>query len=1427
MNAAYKMIQLFLLLGVAGKLFAMPTVSRCEIVPAILSPEQKVVVVVEGEGITSGSATLDLTALGGEAEQLVFELAADGSGGMTAMVELADDLDFSLAAEVGLSVVLEDGVGGRFEETKEVPLSLTAMLPEGVSTSVVPRQLGPGSTFTVMAMGANLQSGAVAVDFGSSSVQWPLSFEEGGAMVSGMVPQNLEVPTPTILNILVDLEDVAGNRYRVVEEAGLAQTASEAPPVVSDVTVMPNPIQAGEEFTVTVTGQGASNGVVLADFRPHIRSVLRLPLTSFTGESASATGIAPATLPADLVDVMNLKTILLSPSGDQRAIFDQVVAVSAVPLPLDLAVSILEPQPSSIVVVDDIEVSGLVGEDISEVTINGEPAVITNGRYAATIELREGVNDLSVVGIGSDESVNSESVSITRDTTGPILNIEIPSDGAVLTQPQVTVAGFVNDLVAGTINESDVEIEVNGVRADVRNRSYEVQEFALVPGLNALTVTATDRAGNSNSQSIEVEFRNEALQQNIQIASGNNQEGLIGSVLADPLVVEVVDRDGVAIPGVPLTFEVTRGDGALLAGGTESSQIFLRSDEEGQAEVLYILGSRSGEGNNRVQVTSPGFVGEVVFCVSGIGTGANRITALQPAIQVGEVGRVLPEPFQALVLDSGGNPVDEALVRFRVISGGGTIFGQEEIQLRTNSSGRIAVSLSLGEESGSNVHRIVADLPEGPNEENAIFSASGLVPGASEDTSLVGIVLDSGNLPVPGATAHIEGTDLSVITDEEGQFRIENCPVGAIQLSVDGSTTTRPGVWPELEFDLVTIAGEENSVDRPVYLLELDEDETLVGGDEDVTLTLDGVPGAELTIFANSVTGLNGEEEVAMRWTQVNLERVPMAPPLGSQFMLALTLQPSGVVFDPPARLQIPNMGSPPGQQVEMFSFDHDLGEFVSLGTATVSEDGSVQISDAGFGLIESGWHGCAPPPPPCRPWEGDPPMDTPCRKWEAIPPSDECEYTRYEPNDARIVSLDATVNGMPSDRIFSGETAGFVAIGRGEFHDGIEFEWDPGDGSGTVTGATFSHQYMEEGTFTATVTAMCTGCPTATQTASVTVEVFEDKIVTVQDSNNRIAQGGLLQVVTPTYGETIRAQAEFEGGEVPPGRPVWQAPGGEQTGEEITFRVDADDAGLGPIPIFGTIPLPLLPPERFEVTCDDGTTTRIEAWSNESRSLSLRTDVLENFVRSFERINDFFPMSDPDASGTGFQFLRGNLTFMSQWQECPTNNQAFWTWGVSGGFNPLFSAEYSAPLGGPAVQAFGWLAELLGAQARVEGFINGSFSLQGNFTRNNCGVISGAIPISGGVTIGIRAELGLTSDFMVMIVGSSGITAGGNLSITDQAVNLNQAQVTWNGISATVTVTVVDALFGGFFDVEVNRQWNPVDPINFHEPIDLPLIQF
>jgi hypothetical protein len=47
-----------------------------------------------------------------------------------------------------------------------------------------------------------------------------------------------------------------------------------------------------------------------------------------------------------------------------------------------------------------------------------------------------------------------------------------------------------------------------------------------------------------------------------------------------------------------------------------------------------------------------------------------------------------------------------------------------------------------------------------------------------------------------------------------------------------------------------------------------------------------------------------------------------------------------------------------------MYSFDHDIGSFVAIGTGTVSDDGLVIRTNAGVGVLKAGWH-CGGNPSP------------------------------------------------------------------------------------------------------------------------------------------------------------------------------------------------------------------------------------------------------------------------------------------------------------------------------------------------------------------------------------------------------------------------------------------------------------------------------
>jgi Carboxypeptidase regulatory-like domain/Glucodextranase, domain B len=510
------------------------------------------------------------------------------------------------------------------------------------------------------------------------------------------------------------------------------------------------------------------------------------------------------------------------------------------------------------------------------------------------------------------------------------------------------------------VNATEATVTVNGHPASVANRSFAV-DVPLAAGDNVLTAVAVDRSGNLGQASVTVHLDPPGAPR-IAATSGDHQQAVIGTLLPTPLTAVLLDAAGQPVPGKPVLFAVRGNDGSLDGG---KRQIAVLADANGQASAHFTLGTRVGAFNQIVEAKAVGFRGPVFFHATALAGRPALIVVDSGSQQYGIAGRALPRPLVAVVTDAGYNRLPGVPVRFTVTKGAGLFAdGSQELVAATDSDGRAIVSWILGPEDGitNNVAEArIEALPDGPL---AGFVATGRVAGDPALTTISGIVLDNTDQPVPGATVRILDTVFTAQTDSQGMFKIAGAPVGTVKLIVDGSTTQRPGAWPDLEFVLTTIPGRDNTLGMPIFLLPLNltggllVDETRGG-----TLTLPDVPGFALEIQPGSVTFPGGGKSGVVSVTVVHNDKVPMVPSFGQQPVLIVTIQPAGARFEPPARLTLPNVeGFAPGQVAEMYSFDHDLGHFVSIGPGTVSEDGSVVTSNHGVGIVKAGWHCCGFP---------------------------------------------------------------------------------------------------------------------------------------------------------------------------------------------------------------------------------------------------------------------------------------------------------------------------------------------------------------------------------------------------------------------------------------------------------------------------------
>jgi cytoskeletal protein CcmA (bactofilin family) len=676
-------------------------------------------------------------------------------------------------------------------------------------------------------------------------------------------------------------------------------------------------------------------------------------------------------------------------------------------------VAITAPADLAFVAATTVEVSGVVSAGVTAVAVNGVPAALAGTSFLAQgVPLIEGGNTVTATATDGNGHVATATIHVVRDLTPPRVAIYRPEDGSVVRSGAVSVSGLVNDIVPGTVNASEATVTVNGTSAEVANRSFSLEDVALVPGENTLVATAVDESGNVGEARVTVVFE-PGVGARVRAVSGDRQTGVIATTLPQPLVVEVLDAAGLPVPGTPVIFKVRENDGNL--GGGER-QIVVTAGADGRAQASFTLGTRAGVANQVVEASAVGFAGPAVFTASALPGEPALVVVDSGGLQVGVAGQQVPRPLIAAVVDAGNNRLPDVPVAFRVVEGSGHFAGGlQETVVPTDSDGRAIVSFNLDAAEGVSNNQVEARVQGLADSPSAIFVASGRAAGDPAGTSISGVVLDNTNVPIAGATLRVKHTALTSVTDEEGQFRIEGAPVGAVKLIVDGSTVQRPGTWPDLEFDLVTIAGRDNTVNMPIFLLPLDLDSALfVDETRSGTLTLPEVPGFALEIGPGSVTFPGGGRSGLVSVTVVHNDKVPMTPNFGQQPRLIVTIQPAGARFDPPARLILPNVESlAPGRVTEMYSFDHDLGHFVSIGPATVSDDGTLIVANPGVGIVKAGWH-CGGDPatgvclhqcPECRTC-----VDPPCR----CDPDDSQTPTSITDDDGDC-KKPACRNGLPA----------------------------------------------------------------------------------------------------------------------------------------------------------------------------------------------------------------------------------------------------------------------------------------------------------------------------------------------------------------------------------------------------------------------------
>lgn len=194
----------------------------------------------------------------------------------------------------------------------------------------------------------------------------------------------------------------------------------------------------------------------------------------------------------------------------------------------------------------------------------------------------------------------------------------------------------------------------------------------------------------------------------IEIVSGDNQTGEVGTALPFPLVVRVIDTLGNAVAALRVSFQ---------GEGTPDSAI---TDSRGEASLQWTLSGRAGIHNLYASTYGPGRIGYLSATLKATAVAGPPAGI---ALTVGDSAVALPETIldsvEARVRDRFGNGLAGVAVRWTVIDGDGEV---TDPMLRTDAKGITRAVWRLGPTRGRNALAVAA------GDITAHFTATSTIP---------------------------------------------------------------------------------------------------------------------------------------------------------------------------------------------------------------------------------------------------------------------------------------------------------------------------------------------------------------------------------------------------------------------------------------------------------------------------------------------------------------------------------------------------------------------------------------------------------------------------------------------------------------------------------------------------------------------------
>jgi len=273
------------------------------------------------------------------------------------------------------------------------------------------------------------------------------------------------VPLASGENIItVEVRDALGNTRTVHRTVVLDQT----PPTLTGLTLQTgfvtnsaNAILAGRVVdgqTLTVNGENVLLG---SDGSFSVARHLTEGVNVLTLETADALG----------------NSAVVRVEGQLDTIAPQVVITS--------------PLSGTTVAATTAAVSGTVDDPAATLTINSTSVTNNSGAFFANVTLTGASTTITVQAKDTAGNIGSKVITVAQDITPPVIAFTAPANGSTTNITHVRVAG--------TVDDSNATVAVNGQTATINSGAFEIASFTLAEGANLLTAVATDKLGNASA----------------------------------------------------------------------------------------------------------------------------------------------------------------------------------------------------------------------------------------------------------------------------------------------------------------------------------------------------------------------------------------------------------------------------------------------------------------------------------------------------------------------------------------------------------------------------------------------------------------------------------------------------------------------------------------------------------------------------------------------------------------------------------------------------------------------------------------------------------------------------------------------------------------------------------------------------------------